>query len=157
MQLKEFVYQFDAGPFHTKEELMDNWTKGNCRRMLQLYFFKIHQIFLTPEQILCPKAYYETGDFVFTNEERIDFAQLQKSDIIYSERIRDKNGNPINKKVDAFANIDDYITALHTAIYTATPNQEILHATSIEGKSCQWSLEKFTYFYRPIAVKRILQ
>lgn len=157
MKFRDFSYQFDAGPFSSKKELpSDNWDTGNCRRMLQWYFFVTQKIFLHPKQILCPDAYNETGRFVFPRGHKIDFDKLQSGDVIYAERIRSKNGDCINKGEETFPAIDDYIISLHTAIYTGEKEKEILHATSIEGKSCIWSLEKFTFFYHPVAIKRIV-
>lgn len=157
MKLKKFIYRFDAGPFSGEEELLGDWDTGNCRRMLQWYFHETQGIFLHPEQTLCPTAYHETGDFVFMKGQRMDFSRLQTGDIIYAERVRSKNGDLIDKSEGAFADPDDYIISLHTALYVREREKEILHATSIEGGSCQWPLEKFLHFYRPVAVKRIVR
>lgn len=153
---RDFTYRFDAGPFSSEKELLGDWDTGNCRRMLQWYFHETHRIFLHPEQILCPKAYHETGDYVFGKGQKMNFGKLCPGDIIYAERIRSKNGELVDKGEETFATPDDYIVSLHTALYVGNIGEEILHATSIEGRSCQWSLEKFLHFYRPIAVKRIV-
>lgn len=155
MEFKQFSYQFDAGPFVREEELVGDWQVGNCRRMLQWYFYTVQKIFLHPEQILCPTAYYETGDFVFVKGEDVDFGKLKRGDIMYAERIRSKKGDLVEKSEKTFATFDEYLVSLHTALFIGEPGQEILHATSIEGRSCSWSLEKFLFFYRPVAVKRM--
>jgi len=153
--LKQFSYQLNAGPLSTKEELLMDWNAGNCRRALQWYFLASKNLFLAPEQVLCPAAYYKTGNFIFTKGQEVNFSVLKKGDIVYAERIRNKNGMHIDKSEKAFQNMDDYITSLHTAIYTGERNREIWHSTAIEGKSCYWSLEQFGKFYRSVAVKRI--
>jgi hypothetical protein len=140
----------------TKEELRGDWHVGNCRRALQYYFYVMRGLFLLPEEVLCPEAYYKTGEFVFKKGEIVDITKLQTGDIIYAERIRAKDGSLVDKSEKSFSDVDDYIVALHTAIYVGEPRKEIWHATSIEGGSCQWSLTKFLEFYTPIAVKRIL-
>ncbi|MDP2705873.1 MAG: hypothetical protein Q8O49_01560 [bacterium] len=156
MKLKSFVYKFDAGPFEKKEGLARDWKIGNCRRSLQYYFFEVHGIFLKPEEVLCPAAYHRTGSFVFEKGQDIDFRSLKEGDIIYAERIKDKKGNLVEVGESKFANFEDYITSLHTAIYTGKLRKEIWHATSVEGKDCFWSLSKFLGFYKLIAVKRVL-
>ena len=156
MPLKSFSYKFDAGPLTTKEELRGDWHVGNCRRALQYYFYAMRGLFLLPEEVLCPEAYYKTGEFVFKKGETVDLHKLQTGDVIYAERIRAKDGSLINKSEESFPTIDEYIVALHTSIYLDEQDKEIWHATSIEGSSCQWSLTKFLEFYTPIAVKRIL-
>ncbi len=153
--LKQFSYEHDAGPFSTKEELLGDWQTGNCRRALQLYFLVSRGLFLAPEEVLCPDAYYKTGEFVFKKGQEIKFVALQAGDVIYAEGIRNKAGEPVHKSEKTFPNTDEYITSLHTAIYTNEPSREIWHATSIEGGSCYWSLEQFNRFYKPVAVKRM--
>lgn len=155
MELRNFIYKFNAGPFTTERELRDGWSEGNCRRALQLYFLLERDLFLKPEQVLCPAAYHETGEFVFKKGENIDFIKLRVGDIIYAEKILGKDGNHIDKGESKFKNLDDYIVSLHTVIYAGEFGKEIWHATSIEGGSCFWPLEKFLHFYRPVAAKRI--
>jgi hypothetical protein len=155
MPLKYFSYQFDAGPLETKEELDGDWKTGNCRRALQYYFYATRGLFLLPKEVLCPEAYYQTGEFVFKKGDIVELSKLQPGDIIYAERIRSKDGSPINKSEESFPTADDYIVALHTAIYVGEQDKEIWHATSIEGGSCQWPLAKFLKFYKPIAIKRL--
>ena len=153
--MKQFSYEFLAGPLASEGELKGNWDTGNCRRAVQLYIFEEFGIFLRPEQVLCPAAYRTTGSFVFKKGQSIDFTVLKKGDILYAERIRTKEGERVDKSENTFSSSDEYIISLHTAIYTAEQNKEIGHATSIEGNSCYWSLEKFLQFYRPVAAKRI--
>lgn len=152
--LKKFTYHFDAGPLGTKEELFGDWQSGNCRRAVQLYFYKQRKIFLGPEQILCPEAYYRTGKFVIRKNEEFNFNVLQEGDIVYAEKIRDSENNCIDKHKELN---NDYLIALHTAIYTGEKGKEIWHATAVESESCYWSIEKFSRFYRPVAAKRILE
>ena len=76
-------------------------------------------------------------------------------DVIYAERIRNNQGEAVDTSERTFPSLDEYIISLHTALYTGKNNQDIWHATAIEGSSCFWSLEKFLYFYKPIAAKRL--
>ncbi len=152
---KEFAYNFNEGPFGTQEELLGDWKEGNCRRALQLYIFKKKKIFLKPEQVLCPGAYNETGSFVINKGQKFSFESLADGDIIYAEKIRDRQGEKVDKSERIFSSLDEYIISLHTALYTGEKNREVRHATSIENGSCFWSLEQFLYFYKPIAAKRI--
>jgi len=154
--MKQFSYEFLAGPLASEEELRGDWSTGNCRRAVQLYLFENCGIFLRPEQVLCPAAYHETGSFVFKKGQPVDFAALKKEDILYAEKIRKKDGVEMDKSEKTFSSSDEYITSLHTAIYTVEHGKEIWHATAIEGNSCYWPLEKFTYFYRFVAAKRIV-
>jgi hypothetical protein len=154
--MKNFSYKFDAGPLPSKEELLGDWSIGNCRRAVQLYTLEKKGVFLEPDQVLCPQGYNETGSFVINPDQSFSFEHLLDSDIIYAEKIRNKEGLPVDKSRATFATEDDYIISLHTALFTGEKNKEIWHATAIEGASCFWSLHKFLQYYKPIAAKRIL-
>lgn len=151
-QSKIFAHEFNAGPVETEEELRGDWKTGNCRRAVQWYVYDVKGIFLKPEQILLPQAYHLVGEFVY-KEPPVNFNALLPADIIYAERVRDSKGNSVNYGRDAFTDVETYILHLHTALYVG--NQQIWHATAIEGASCFWLLEKFLHFYEPVAVKRI--
>ncbi len=155
MKLKTFKYEFNAGPFATVEELRGAWSAGNCRRAVQYFLSVSRGIFLTPEEVLLPGAYYQTGVFVFDERQPIDFKALQAGDILYAEKIRGKNDAPGEKGRDAFPDQDTYILNLHTALYIGADGKEIWHATAISGTSCYWSFKEFLHFYRPVVVKRI--
>jgi len=152
---KEFTYKFDAGPIASEEGLLGDWQEGNCRRAVQFYTFGKKNIFLKPEQVLCPAAYNETGTFVINKDQKFSFESLTDGDVIYAEKIRNKQGEEVDKSEKTFPSLDEYIISLHTALYTGEKDQEIWHATAIEGDSCFWSLKKFLHFYKPIAAKRI--
>lgn len=62
--LKNFNYKFNEGPLPSKEELLNDWNMGNCRRAVQYYIFNKKNIFLKPKEVLCPGAYNETGVFL---------------------------------------------------------------------------------------------
>jgi hypothetical protein len=146
--LKQFIYKFDDGPFSTKEFLDGEWATGNCRRAVQYYLWKKRRIFLSPEQILCPKAYRETGVFVVKPDDLFSFKALEDGDIVYAERIR-----PSEKK---YSGEDAFLISLHTTIFTGIKTKEIWHATATDGQSCFWEENKFLKHYRPIAAKRIM-
>ncbi len=153
--LKYFAYKFNEGPLPSKEELLGDWGAGNCRRAVQYYIFNKKNIFLKPDEVLCPKAYNETGVFITGKNEEFSFDPLLDGDIVYAEKIRDKEERTVDKSPKAFATNDDYVTALHAAIFIGEKGKEIWHATAIEGSSCFWSLENFLHFYKPIVAKRI--
>lgn len=144
--LRRFKYKFDAGPVATQEELLGNWEEGNCRKALQTYFLSARNIFLSPADVLCPRLYYETGKFIFTKDEAINFDLLSNGDIIFAEKI----GGKAKTKTG-----EEYIISLHTAIYTSEPGREVWQSTYIDGGSCYWSLRRFLDFYKPVAVKRL--
>ncbi|HBP00204.1 MAG: hypothetical protein UU48_C0001G0055 [Candidatus Uhrbacteria bacterium GW2011_GWF2_41_16] len=152
---KEFKYKFDAGPVASQEDLLSEWAIGNCRRAVQLYTFRKKNLFLKLEQVLCPAAYNETGVFVINKDQEFSFDSLVDGDIIYAEKIRNKNGKEVDKSENTFNSADEYIISLHTALYTGEKDREIWHATAVEGSSCFWPLEKFLHFYKPIVAKRV--
>ena len=153
--LKNFTYKFDARPVDSVEELLGDWKEGNCRRAVQYFLFKEKNIFLKPEQVLCPDAYHQTGEFVMRAGESLKTETLLPGDIIYAEKIRDKEDKVVDKSPKTFPTEDDYIISLHTALFTGEKDKEIWHATAIEGRSCLWSLDKFLHFYKILSIKRI--
>lgn len=153
--MRAFRYEYAAGPFESEQELGKAWGTGNCRRAIQLYMYESCGIFLPPQHILLPEAYHRTGSFVFDNGS-IDFEKLLPSDIIYAERLRGANGQAVDTSERTFATQDEYIRNLHSALWHGESAQEIWHATAIEGGSCFWPLQKFLYFYKPVAVKRVV-
>ena len=152
---KEFSYKFDQGPLRSEADLENVWDTGNCRRSVQYYFWNKRGLFLKPEQVLCPVGYYETGSFVTGNTQDFSFDSLQEGDIIYAEAIRNKRDQLVDKSEKTFNTKDDYVIALHTALFIGEKGKEIWHATAIEGRSCDWSKEKFLHYYRPVAAKRL--
>lgn len=156
MNLPNASYCIDCGPVDISK-LEDNFEELNCRLAIQLYFHAIHHLDLSPEKILCPLSYRNLGTVV---EQRNGyfFDELLPGDIIFAERIRNKKREKIDNSIAKFEKEDDWITALHSAIYLGTKNKNhlIWHATSIEGKSCIWSTEKFELFYKPVLARRVI-
>ncbi|MFA6094633.1 MAG: hypothetical protein WC757_01980 [Candidatus Paceibacterota bacterium] len=155
--LRHFAYKLNEGPFSSEEELLGKWYIGNCRRAVQLYLFEKKKIFLKPEEVLCPESYEKTGIFVTGKDFDFSFNSLIDGDVIYAERIRNKEGRMIDKSPQTFSTNNEYLISLHTALFTGEKGKEIWQATFVEGSSCFWSLEKFLYYYRPICAKRIDQ
>lgn len=150
-----FTYKFRDGPLSSAEELSGNWSTGNCRRAVQHYIFTRKNLFLSPNDILCPAGYYKTGTFVVDRNQVFHSDLLTDGDVIYAEKIRDKNGKDTRMTEKAFTSVDEYIISLHTALFTGKRKEEIWHATAVEGNSCYWSFEKFLNYYHPVAAKRI--
>ena len=157
MRLPDFSYDIHSGPFENPEKLKDV-VKGNCRLAVQVYFYLAHGIWLTPSQVLCPELYHSTGVFVF-KDEPIDFLSFRKGDIVFSERVHNKKGKNIQKTKDSFLSEDDWIISLHTSIVISIGARRedcrFWHATAVSGSTCEWSVDKFEFYYRPVAVKRI--
>lgn len=157
-KLRYFAYKFDkgGGPL-SKKLLKEKIISGNCRLAVQDYFFSIHNLYLKPKDILLPYAYYNIGHFVTLFD--------KAGDILYAEKLR-------NKK--SFKNEGERILYFHTAIFLGKLKKTILnflpikpdikigtpviwHSSFIAGGTDIWPLEKFLYYYKPIAAKRILK
>ena len=151
--LPTFIYKFNKGPTE-KEFLGEPIKEGDCRLAIQLYFYKIHNLFIESDKILCPRSYKETGVFIWREGEQNFLEKIKIGDVIYAERIKDKNKVAILRDRNYFKSEDEWIIALHTAIYF--DKNLIWHATAIEGQTCYWDLSKFLEFYKPVAVKRFL-
>lgn len=142
-----------AGPL-PKDGLEKEFKEGNCRLAVQIYFYKIHNVYFKPEKILNPNGYKNTGKFVFTAGEEIDFNTAAEGDVIYGENIVNKKGESINRGRETFNDEDEWILHFHTAVYLG--NNQIWHATHFAGTSCFWTVDQFKKFYKPIALKRFL-
>lgn len=155
--LPQYLYSFNAGPL--VPELLDSSPcQGNCRLAIQLYFYRLHNKIFLPDEILCPKSYRETGvkvDLDFNDPSWITNAQV--GDVIFAERIKDKDGKPLDRSIDYFKqNEDEYITYLHTAIISNIEPFEIWHATTITSNTCFWDYNRFNNYYKIIRVKRFI-
>jgi len=155
-----------------KPELIFNKTTGNCRFAVQDFYYKYFGKFLLPEQILLPEAYKHIGRFIF-QEQEVDFDKLKVGDIVYAKKIFNKNGNNILKTKQDYKDEDEWILYSHSAIFLGKATDKIKtlfseydlpedkelvwHATSYEGKSCVWTVEKFVEKYHIIAVKRLIK
>jgi hypothetical protein len=155
LALRTFRYQYLDGPLEGIDELKSSWDTGNCRRAVQLYAYVTKGIFLQPQEVLNPNAYRAVGTFLYNNAETFSIDKLEDGDIVYAEAILSKRGQAISRGRSEFSFEDDYLVALHTALYTGIKNREIWHATTVSGISCYWSMEKFTRYYRPVAAKRV--
>ena len=100
--LKNFTYKFDAGPVDSVEELLGDWAEGNCRRAVQHFIYSQKGVFLKPEQVLCPDAYHQTGEFAMRAGESLKPETLLAGDIIYAEKIRNKEEKIIDKSSKTF-------------------------------------------------------
>ena len=153
--LPQIKYNYKKGPL--AEGALNRVNKeGNCHLAIQFYFYKVHNLYLAPEQILCPQSFRKTGEFIWReNGEGRDFTDKVKSgDIIYAQGIKNKNGKYLQKNKNDFKDESDWLTSLHTAIFLG--DNKIWHASAIAEVSGCWGMEKFLDYYRPIAVKRVL-
>ena len=168
-------YAFNAGPL-PERELSDEITAGNCRLLLQLYFYKFYGKYFSKDLLLNPEAYTSTGEFIRDCYAEDFFENLPNSTVIYAQRLLDRDDNPVDHSPAAFANYEDYIIRLHSALYISDVNQlidntpsdmpiddtvqpgspVILHATYIQGSTCVWSVAKFLHYYQPIAAKSFI-
>lgn len=149
-----FRYQYDAGPLTFEELSKGKYTTGNCRRALQDYLYFVCGYFLNPEQILLPDAYHKTGNFI-TDHGIVDFSLYKPGDIVYSQRLKDKNNHPVKNNRADFDSDDQWIYHFHSAVYIG--DHSVYHATSVTDDTCVWNLNKFSEYYKIIAVKRILE
>ncbi len=152
--LHTFIYQYNAGPLSFDELSKGDFNTGNCRRAIQDYLYCKYDTYLTPEEILLPQAYKEIGIFITENGE-VNISLYKDGDIVYAERIKDKNNKKIDKNRNTFRTEDEWIYQFHSAVYIG--NISIYHATAIAGGTCMWSLDTFQKYYKIIAVKRVLE
>ncbi len=157
---EKFVYKYLAGPVDSKEEIDRGITEGNCRFAPQLYFWRIHNIFLEKDQVYLPGGYKVLGKFIF-KEELIDFNDLKRGDILYAQNLRNKSEELLERGIEVYKDKDEWIYYFHSAIYLGRVDPEsdvqyVWHATSIEGGPALWTLETFLHYYKPISIKRIL-
>lgn len=155
--VEDFTYAYRVGPVESPEELDPTVKEGNCRLALQLYFYRVHNLFFQKEEIYLPGGYKTLGTFVF-EEEPIIFDALRAGDIIYAQNLRDREGNELQRNQEVYANKDEWLYHLHSAIYLGYQNGShyVWHATGIEKGTVVWSLETFEHFYKSISVKRVL-
>lgn len=169
--LSQFKYSFLAGPM-SEWELKKPLETGNCRRALQEYYYRIHDIYLNADQLLCPQVYRNTGSFVAKWEEKdeIQTSLLQTSDILYASR------NKVDQDQFTIQQIeedDQKLIKLHTAIFvrnqkdiaeflplsadTSSGNSYIWHATAIDQIASLWPFKKFLEYYRLVSAKRVVE
>lgn len=155
--LPQYQYSFNAGPL--LPEFLDNSPiLGNCRLAIQLYFYRLHNKVFLPDEILCPQSFRETGtkiDLDFNDHNWM--TNIQIGDVIFAERIKDKDGKFVDRSIDYFKqNEDEYITYLHTAIISNKEPFEIWHATTITNNTCFWDLDQFNNYYKIIGLRRFI-
>ena len=155
--MDNFSYSHLDGPVKI-DKLNESIRKGNCRLAVQHYFYKTHNIKLKPEDVLCPKLYQKTGEFVVKSPKSNFFDDLVGGEIVFAERIKSKSGKRLDKSRTQYNNEKDWSVDLHTAIFLDQDiAKPIWHATIIEGGTCYWTIDKFLEYYKPVAAKRIKQ
>lgn len=156
MRLPDFDYDFRSGPVTSPEELR-GVTRGNCRLAVQVYFHVACGLWLPPEQVLDPTFYRSTGEFVHRGGD-FDPATPCVGDVLFAERVLNKDGTAAHKTRADFVSEDDWIVALHSAVVLAQDagGPRIWHATAFAGRTCAWAWATFVEHYRPVAVKRLL-
>lgn len=174
--IPHYEYAFSSGPL-PKTEMSNTIAEGNCRLLLQLYFYNKYGKYFSKEELLNPNAYLNTGEFIKHSVEDSGkyFNKLPDDCVIYAEKITDKNGNSADFSPVAFENENDYLIRLHSAIYVndfknlqplvspeipirgATLGKvAILHATAVQGSTTIWSVDKFLQHYKPVAAKKFI-
>ncbi|HXC53823.1 MAG TPA: hypothetical protein VNU97_00875 [Rhizomicrobium sp.] len=172
-RLKSFAYRYDAGagPLSREELAAEAFSQGNCRLAVQYFLFKAFGLYLGAADILLPRAYDETGVFLF-REAPIDFGALRCGDILYAENLRNRLEQPLARGREAFPDRDGWVLHFHSAVFLGErsaalsrllpegdyPHGEplIWHATAIEQGSCVWPLAKFLHYYKPVSAKRVV-
>ena len=156
-------------PCHAERDIQ----KGNCRLALQDYFLVFHDKIFMESDLLNPEAYLQTGIFLKQSASDDFFAGLPTGAVIYAERVRTKDGRRAAKTLPDFPSMEEYLVSLHSAIFIQAITAEVLsklpigigclkvgpaiwHATSIEGGTCVWPLERFLSYYRPVAAKSFI-
>ena len=170
--LRRFRYRYDAGagPLSREELQAEAFTHGNCRLAVQYLLFKAHGLYLGAEDILLPRAYNETGTFVF-KESPISWSALRNGDIVYAENRRNKREEPMQRGREAFASREEWVLHFHSAIFLGPlteglarllgpgeyPESNLIwHSTAVEDGTCVWPVARFEHYYRPVSAKRIL-
>lgn len=174
-KLHKFAYKYDkgAGPL-LKIEFNQAIKAGNCRLAVQDYFYVVQGLYLKPDEILLPYGYKHTGVFVkqLDKKMKLFFTDLKQGDIIYAEKLRNNKKGYIYKCKNSFSDEDEWILHFHTAIYLGNLDEKIesflpvkptypkgtpviWHSSFIAGGTAVWSVEKFCYYYQPVAAKRI--
>lgn len=169
--LRSFRYRYDAGAGPLSRAALDAeaFTHGNCRLAVQYFLYKAHGLYLGDEDILLPRAYDETGRFVF-REAPVDPAALRCGDILYAENLRRKDGTLLQRGRDAFPDRDSWVLYFHSAIFLGPltpalaqllpagdhPDGDLVwHSTAVEDGTCVWPYAKFEHYYRPVSAKRV--
>jgi hypothetical protein len=172
--LKSFAFDFDreAGSLAREALEAEAFREGNSRLAVQYYLWKAEGLFFEPDELRMPKAYLDTGVFVF-REEPIDFGRLQRGDILFCEPRRDRNDEPVSMTRFDFGSDEVWYQYFHTAVFLgrrdaaleamlpqAKPFGDeylIYHSTPVAHGSAVWPLDHFEHFYRPVSAKRVLK
>ncbi len=157
LPIEDFSYAYLSGPRDSAHELNQPVTEGNCRLAIQLYYYRLHGLYIPRDDIYLPGGYKHLGNFVF-EETTIDYALLKPGDILYAQNIKNKRGESIDRSRESYTSKDEWLYHLHSALYVGFCDEQhyLWHATAVHGGTCLWTLEQFTGFYLPISAKRIL-
>src|SRR3989344_3789963 len=169
-RLSFFKYKFDKGPV-SKSKISEPTNEGNCRFALQDFFFVLHKRYFEECELLNPAGYLHTGSFLKKEYANDFFDNLPTGAVIYAEKTRNRKNELVDNTAKKFESEDDYIIALHSAIYIKNIDERILsklpseisagkssapaiwHATAVEGATCLWDIDKFLHYYKPIVAK----
>jgi len=154
-----FAYKYLAGPVNTAEDIECGVSEGNCRFALQLYFYRVRNIFLKSDEIYLPGGYKTLGTFIY-EEEPVDFSRLAAGDIVFAENLRNKEGELVDRSLTRYSDKDKWLYHLHSAIFVGNgadgaESNCIWHSTRIAGGPILWNLDTFLHYYKPISAKRI--
>lgn len=172
--LLDIPFDRNAGPVNP-EHLGSKLEVTNCQRAIQEFYFRIANIRLDEQQVLS-SSILNHGNYVIELGETptFFFHELSFGDLIYSERLRDKDKKFIYRDRISFFDLQAWAKSLHLAVYLGKlkDNQQpskhfqslshwgedkgiIYHANGVSRVSCLWTPQKFKWHYLPIAAKRI--
>jgi hypothetical protein len=153
-RLPDLKYHYLAGPVAV-EALSDEYNIGNCRRAAQLWFRLFKNISFQPEEMLNPHCFNQLGDVVSIDFLSSDWeSALSVGDLIFGERIKDKESQHIDRGPEVFSSAEEYIISLHCAVVHSVSPLIVWHATAISGGSCYWDKETLLNYYKPVRVRR---
>lgn len=171
--LLDIPFDRNAGPVNPKH-LGSILEVTNCQRAIQEFYFRSFNIGLEPELVLSTSLLRD-GQFVVELDQEVEkfFTKLQLGDLVYAERLRDKDSCFVLRDRPSFFDKHSWAKSLHLGVYLGYPDNKlrkifpclkhwdedkgiIYHANGILKKSSLWTPGKFKWYYLPIAAKRII-
>lgn len=174
--LLDIPFDRNAGPVNPGH-LGSSLDVTNCQRAVQEFYFRIYNIRLDEQQILSTSI-LNNGNYVISADDnpKVFFSKLSVGDLVYAERLRDKNARFIYRDRISFFDLQAWAKSLHLAVYLGKLEDHhelkehfpqlrywdedkgiIYHANGVSRVSCLWTPEKFKWYYLPISAKRVIK